>query len=576
MQILAGVLLLGVLITFHELGHFLFAKWLGVRVLVFSVGFGPKLIGFKRGDTEYRLSAIPLGGYVKMFGESLDDEMSPEEKKISFMHQAIWRKSLIAVAGPLFNFILPVILFFALLVGHEQVFAPRVGTLLPDGVAAKSGMHVDDLVVAVNGHAVLSFNEVADTIAHNPDVDVSLRIKRKTSGGSFEELDLVVRPERKFSSNPLEKDQPVGRIGIMPAIEQPIVVVSNHSPLAQGLKNFDEVITIDGRHIDSAAALMSALHDLKPGSRLIVKRKRPGQEALENITIEAPTDLNMPMPSTSVQLSHNLADGDFPNEIVTQIDSAKEIIKKERDLVVASHGVAPAKGVITEIKAGSVVDSLGLGLGDRIISIDGEGMASAQLPQIILQNPFATHVMGAIKADGTPVVAVFSLPKSATDKLSLDGDLLTVVGFSTMQVFKAGELIERSVGVGEALKRASLQTADIALMTGKSLLMLVKNEAPASQLGGPIMLFDIAQKAAQKGVAYYIFIMCLLSVNLGLLNLLPIPALDGGHLLLFGIEAVQRKPLTAKTRAIATQIGVTFLLLVMALALFNDLARLLR
>jgi regulator of sigma E protease len=135
MEILAGIILLGVLIVFHELGHFLFAKALGVRVLVFSVGFGPKIWGFKKGETEYRLSAIPLGGYVRMFGESLEEELREPEKKISFMHQPIWRKSLIAFAGPLFNFILPIILFFFLLVGAEEVFAPRIVTLAKDGAA---------------------------------------------------------------------------------------------------------------------------------------------------------------------------------------------------------------------------------------------------------------------------------------------------------------------------------------------------------------------------------------------------------------------------------------------------------
>jgi regulator of sigma E protease len=128
----------------------------------------------------------------------------------------------------------------------------------------------------------------------------------------------------------------------------------------------------------------------------------------------------------------------------------------------------------------------------------------------------------------------------------------------------------------EALNRSINETANIVVMTVKSLGMLIRNEAPVSQLGGPIMLFDVAQKAAQKGWAYYIYIMCLISVNLGLLNLLPIPALDGGHLLLFGIETIQGKPLTQKTRAIATQIGVAILLTLMALALFNDIMRFFR
>lgn len=576
MQIIAGIVLLGVLITFHELGHFLFAKWLGVRVLVFSVGFGPKIFGFKRGETEYRLSVIPLGGYVKMFGESLEDELTPAEKQQSFMHQAIWRKSLIAFAGPLFNFILPVILFFALLVGREQVFAPRVGTLLPDGVAARSGILVDDVIIAVNGQPVESFNQVAETISHSPGKDVSVRVRRSDVAQGVQEIDLVVRPESKASTNPLEKDQPVGRIGIMPAVELPIIVLSKDSPLAaSGLTNFDEVKSIDGQAIVSASSLFATIGRIKPGAKIVVSRKIPNQEQAALLTMEAPQNLALTARPENITVSHNL-EGNLSASLESQIVATKEVLKKDQALLVAHHGIAPAKGVIDQVKADSVLAALGVGLFDRIVAVDGESMSFAQLPQAILHNPFSPHVLGLAKADGSQQVVVFSLPQKVTDQLGLDADLLSVVGFSTHSVFKAGELIERTVGVGEALQRATSQTADIAIMTGKSLLMLIKNDAPASQVGGPIMLFDMAQKAAQKGLAYYIFIMCLLSVNLGLLNLLPIPALDGGHLLLFGIEAVQRKPLSQKTRAIATQIGITLLLLMMALALFNDLSRLFR
>ena len=113
MQILAGILLLGILVAFHELGHFLFAKMLGVRVLVFSIGFGPKIFSFTFKGTEYRLSLIPLGGYVRMFGDSIDDELKDEEKKYSFLYQPTWKKSLIAFAGPLFNILFAFAAYYA-------------------------------------------------------------------------------------------------------------------------------------------------------------------------------------------------------------------------------------------------------------------------------------------------------------------------------------------------------------------------------------------------------------------------------------------------------------------------------
>lgn len=578
MQILAGIILLGVLIVFHELGHFLFAKWLGVRVLVFSVGFGPKIWGFKRGETEYRLSAIPLGGYVRMFGESLEEELTPEEKKISFMHQAIWRKSLIAFAGPLFNFILPIILFFFLLVGTEQVFAPQVGTIVSDGAAAKAGIMVGDVVTAVNGKPVASFNEVADMVAKSPNVDLTLAIKRTHTDGKVEDVAITVRPEVKTNPNPLEKDNAVGRIGIMPAVILPTVVLSEQSALrGAGLESFDQIVEIDGHAIASIDALYAFLPRLKPGQTITITRKASEKDAQEErktlVVPELPVGSQAEKPVTTV---HNFPDG-IPAEVQEQVTKTQALLVEEDRLDRHRFGIASANGAINVVAKDSVADKLGLALEDRMIAIDGEKIiASAQLQQAIIHDANRPHVLGVIKKNGSLQIAVFSLPKDAVEKMNLNSDLLNLFGIATAQIFKPGEMITRTVGAIEAVQRAAVQTAEIGLMTAKSLWLLVKMEVPASQIGGPIMLFDVAGQAAQKGLPYYIFIMCLLSVNLGLLNLLPIPALDGGHLLLFGIETVQRKPLTARTRSIATQIGIAILLLIMAIAIFNDVARLFR
>lgn len=521
MQILAGVVLLGVLVTFHELGHFLFAKWLGVRVLVFSVGFGPKLIGFKRGETEYRLSAIPLGGYIRMFGESLEEDYSSEEKKRSFMHQAVWRKSLIAFAGPLFNFILPVILFFFIFVGSEQVFAPKIGTIIKDGAAQKAGLLEGDTIIAVNGKSVKSFNEVAIMVQESPEQELLFTVKRNVLGDE-KQIELSIAPH-------LHKDKKVGRIGIMPLVEDPKIFLFENSPLKDaGVKDFDEVIAINKQKITNANELATALPLIKKGDVLTIKREVSGNE-----------------------------------------DTIKLVINSSQ----SNHGAILANGVVVRKDPNSLGDEIGLELYDKIINIDGEPfLSSYQLTKAIMEDVESPHTLGIIRKSGKPFKLTFSL-KEHMNELEFDSTVESFLGIDLYNSFGAGELISRSVGLGEAFKRSLKQTVSIIALTAKSLWMLVKREVPASQVGGPITLFDMAQKAAKKGLDYYIFVMCLLSVNLGLLNLLPIPALDGGHLLLFGIEAVQRKPLTVKTRAIATQIGIAMLLFIMALAIFNDLSR---
>jgi regulator of sigma E protease len=353
MGVLAGLLLLCILVVIHELGHFWVAKLLGVRVLTFSVGFGPKLLKLTRGGTEYALSAIPLGGYVKMLGESPDENLSDEDKKQSFLHQPIWRKSLIAFAGPFFNLILPIILFFGLSIGSQHVYKPVLGDVIENKAGAKAGLKSGDLVTAINGQKIESFAEMVQQVASHPEQELEFEISRQGT----QKL-IKITPEADLDLNPLHKDQKVGRIGVK-LIDPP-----------------------------------------------------------EYFTIQ--------------------------------------------------------------------------------------------------------------------------------------------------------------VGPLEALKMACQQTLDIIKLTLLSLWMLVSGDVAAKELGGPLMIIGVAGQAASQGLAYYLQLMALISVNLGLLNLLPVPVLDGGHLLLFGIEGVIRRPLGARFRHIATQIGLALLLTLMALALFNDVMRLIK
>jgi regulator of sigma E protease len=194
-SVVAFLVLIGVLITVHELGHFLVAKACGVKVLAFSIGFGPRLVGFTRGDTEYRISIIPLGGYVKMFGEDPTADIPAEEQRRSFLHQPYWRKSAIAVAGPLANFLLPIVIFFFMFVGTRQEPAPVAGVVVAGDAAAAAGLQAGDRVRAIAGTPVQSFVDMQALIEDSAGVPLRFTVER-----AGQPLELTVTPRAAIAT----------------------------------------------------------------------------------------------------------------------------------------------------------------------------------------------------------------------------------------------------------------------------------------------------------------------------------------------------------------------------------------
>ena len=378
--------------------------------------------------------------------------------------------------------------------------------------------------------------------------------------------------------NPIEQDKMVGRIGIMPAVMEPVVVLDDSSIFKKEnlLQNFDKIIEVDNKPIKSVQALDDALENLWPSS--VIKIEREGADGKkQELVIQAPNQgLKQILEADVIIKNTAVADADTP-KLHTKIEATESLLVKDRKKTFAHWGVALAMGSIKELKENSPAASLGLKKGDRIVSVNGERLLSQfHLQQSLLQNMKKIQVLGVVTPAHDMFVYAFKLPDSIEENFKLDAGLPDIFGISLPNVFHQGETIGRNVGPIEAFNRSIKQTYSIISMTTKSIWMLIKGDAPASSIGGPIQLFDVAQQAAHKGLSYYLYVMCLLSVNLGLLNLLPIPALDGGHLLLFAIEAIQRKPLTIRTRAIAMQIGFAILLSIMVLAVFNDISRLFR
>ena len=239
-NLLAFVIVLGVLIFAHEAGHFVMAKLFGVRVLVFSFGFGKRLFGFQKGDTDYRVSLVPLGGYVRMAGDNPEDNQTGDPGE--FLSKPKWQRFLILLAGPAVNLIIAVVFVAALsMVGTEQaVIRPVLGEILPNKPAARAGLQVGDRIVAINGEPIREFIDLRLAIEMN--ARTPLRVDYIRNG---QRRTTILTPDREQT-----EFGPVGRVGILPFFEPIIGRVTPNSPAARaGLRPGDRIIAVNGQPV---------------------------------------------------------------------------------------------------------------------------------------------------------------------------------------------------------------------------------------------------------------------------------------------------------------------------------------
>ncbi len=349
MSLMSAIVLLGVIIFVHELGHFLFAKLMGVRVVKFSLGFGPKLVGKQLGDTEYRISAIPLGGYVKMLGETPGEELNDAEKPFAYNVQAVWKRFIIVFSGPLFNILCAVVIFFFVFVIGLPVLMPEIGEVMQDTPAEKAGLMKNDRIVRIDATPIAQWEEMTKMIHENPGKTLTLEIQRDSRI-----LSIPIVPEKKTVPDIFGESREIGLIGIKPS---------------------------------------------------------------------------------------------------------------------------------------------------------------------------------------------------------------------------GSTFIERST-VLEAVTDSIVRTGEMCVLTVVSIVKLIQRVIPMDTVGGPILIVQMAGEQASRGVMNFFIFMAIININLGVLNLLPIPILDGGHLMFLGIEAIRKKPLNERVLAVSQRIGLALLLTLMAVVLYNDVMRL--
>ena len=443
-KILAFAVTLGVLITFHELGHYVVARLAGVKVLRFSIGFGrvvwSRRIG--RDATEWAISAVPLGGYVKMVDER-EGDVAPADRARAFNRQSVWKRIAIVAAGPLANLLLAVLLFAGTYVagipGQRAVLAePPVAS-----PAAVAGVSAGDVVTAVDGEPVRSWQ------------DLRWRLLR-LSGGERTALS-VERPDGTI----VTRELPLGSVAS-----------------ADWEGNFMAVL---GLKIDLGAP---RVHEVLPG--------KPAQVA-------------------------------------------------------------------------------GLREGDAIVAIDGQTMRSpADVATTTNANP-GKRLRFTLRREGVDNEA-FLVPESTEQ----NGRTIGVAGMrlAVDPAAAANLAVTLRYTPAEALAQGAAKTWELSIFTLKMLGRILVGNASLKNISGPLTMADFAGQSAQAGVLVFVGYLALISISLGVLNLLPVPLLDGGHLLYYLVEIFKGSPVSDRVLEVGQRIGMAVLAMLMALALFNDISRL--
>jgi regulator of sigma E protease len=527
--------LIGVLVFVHELGHFLAAKAVGVKVLRFSIGFGPRLIGFTRGETEYRIAALPLGGYVKMTGEVPGEDVSPEEEARSYLAQSPWKRMLIVAAGPAFNLIFPLLVLFLVITSYPQN-STKVLTLEPGLPAAEGGVKLGDVITRVDGQPVRTFDDLRRAIEPKAGQRVQITVER-----DGRPVNLVLTPSRAADSGQRAR----GRIGVSPQARPPVIGVPAASPAAQaGLRTFDRVVAVDGQPVSDLLSLERRL-DAATAAEVRV-------EALRRIPAGVPgVDLSIP----------------------ERVDVR---VRRQPGPGLAALGVEGADLYVGRVVDGSVASRAAVFPGDRLIAVDGQPLLSLEgfkqrLDQL-RERPFRL----TWAHDGRPQEAEVR-QVSVTRKDELSGQEITGLDLGIRPLaFSEAEkpLVDRvRVGPGAALVASVHKLGEVVAQTAGGLALLVSGKLPFKNVGGPIMIYEITSKTAQAGFDSFLMLMALISVNLGLINLVPIPALDGFQLLSSAWEAIRRRPIPMRAREIANALGILALIVLLVLVCVNDFLR---
>ena len=481
LNIIVASFVLGVIIVLHELGHFLVAKFFKIKVETFSVGFGPRLIGFRRGDTDYRISAFPLGGYVKMAGETPSDTITGEAYE--FLSKPKWQRFLVAAAGPAMNALLAIGLITGLYIYGTEVPEFLVGQVVigiiePGSPAEKAGLKPGDQIVSFEGKNKPDWQDVQTAILTSPGRALSLVVER-----AGQRMNFTVTPQRKGREE-------AGDVGMEPVTRNVIRSVEPNSPAkVAGIRPGDEIIRVNGI-------------DLRTGGRRI-------QEIIQTVPEKT-----------------------FP---IT-------VLRSDKPPPVSQAPAAPRPGFFVSIWQRLI----GVSKTDTAADVTASSLGNAASTTPEHRTPVDLQVSPRFK-DGRKMIGVAFF-------------------FPTIQI---------KLGPRDAFMKSLETNKENAVLIFQVIGRLIKREASLKQLDGPVGIVAVSGQAYEAGFTTLLTFMALISLNLGVLNILPIPILDGGVILMLLVEAVMGRDLSLRIKERIVQASFVFLLMLTVVVLYNDVVKLL-
>lgn len=558
------VILLGLLIFVHELGHFLVAKYYGVRVEVFSLGFGKKFFTFKRGDTEYCLSIVPFGGYVKMYGDDPTAEVPAEDRKYSFTHKPVGQRIAIVLAGPLMNLFFAALLFFVIALVGEQVISPLVGDISPKSPAYEFGFRPGDEVLSVNNQPVTDWQNLKAAVEENGEGPIVFSVK--TNAG---ELKTIQASTRLIPNpNPISSELQVGDVEGLSFLfrSTTVATISSSSYAASfGIQTNDRITSVNGVKVErwkDLAEQVAAAFTAGAKNITFTLERDEARDKVKSFVAE--------IDAVKVSAVYKAA------LIADEKAAPPDNLRKLGEDLLSSIGLDVPDLYVSNVLEGSAAAQAGIKKGDKIVQVDEPITEWSELVKKVQsykegQSPFKVTYVREGKEFVTEV-APKKTPQTAPNGKEIDVFAMGVVAgvAAAMPV----TFLERTSNPAKAAQIAVHDTWEWSKNTVLSFLRLIQNRVSAKSIGGPIMIGQLASKTFEIGLSPFLKIMAIISINLFILNLLPIPVLDGGHLVFFTVEALRGAPLSMRKMEIAQQVGLVLLMSLMFLALFNDVSRL--
>ncbi len=584
---------IGLVIYVHELGHFLCARWIGVRVEVFSLGFGKRLCGFRRNGTDYRISLVPVGGYVAVAGHDPSDRRYPAEECL--WAKSVGQRALYFCGGVVMNVLLALVLFPIVLRVGVTFLAPEVGTVATGSPAWEARLQPGDEILTLNGKAMYSFENLTAEVALAGHRPIALEVRR---GDQVLPIEVLAR---------FDAEDGLYGLGIGPAVEAvpPTLRVRADGPAAAaGLADGDLVLAVDGAPTIGREGAVRVDALTAPDRAPATLRVRRGESEREVVLPPAPPSTALPprigvapMPRLVAGLRPGLAalqdldlrrldrilqvDGaPFAGDLRTLADGPPRLVMKVRrgdDEIDLSAAFTPADRRALADHVGLVGDVDGMVLlptadgraavagmrpGDQLVAVGGEPITDweALIERVQASAP-EEPLTFTVRRDGQEVALPIRPARQA------DLGLLSELPRQRVEV--------RHENIGAAVKAGVVMSLDLIRQIYVTLKGMVTGQVGANNLGGIVGISTISYRLAQWGPSRFFFFLAMLSINLAVVNLLPIPVLDGGYLLFLAIEKIKGSPVSGRVMGYSQVLGLVFVLALLVFVTYNDILRLL-